>query len=99
VPEESIRKVVAPNTVPQRSARLRALCRIQPGEELTFCYYGADFAVLVQNAEDRRRRLRIGFEFECECELCEPGDRPPKSYGQLCKRALAFGKPPPLPPQ
>ncbi|CAE7668175.1 Smyd1, partial [Symbiodinium sp. CCMP2456] len=96
---DPMREMVAPGTTPLRCARLRALCRIQPGDELTFCYFGGDFAVQVRSTEERRRRLWEGFEFECRCELCEPGDQPAKSYGQLCKRALCFGKPPPLPPE
>ncbi|CAE7200586.1 Clcn4, partial [Symbiodinium sp. CCMP2592] len=83
---DPMRELVAPGAKPLRCARLRALCRIQPGEELTFCYFGGDFAVQVRSTEERRRRLREGFEFECRCDLCEPGDQPPKSYGQLCSR-------------
>ena len=76
-------------------AQLRAVTRIRRGEELTFSYLGNDFPLRVRSVEGRREKLFRGFEFHCSCELCEAKE--PKTYGQLCKRAIAFGKPPPLP--
>ncbi|CAK9022712.1 unnamed protein product [Durusdinium trenchii] len=84
-----------PGPVSAPSAQLRAVTRIQAGEELTFSYLGNDFPLRVRSTEKRRERLFRGFEFNCCCELCEAKE--PKTTGQLCKRALAFGKPPPFP--
>ena len=76
-------------------AQLRAVTHISAGEELTFSYLGNDFPVRTPSTELRRERLFRGFEFQCQCELCQGSQ--PRSYGELCRRALAYGKPPPRP--
>merc|ERR1712060_944658 len=82
----------------RRNTRLKAITNIAPGEELTVSYFGARFALECATAEARRDRLQFGFEFHCSCVLCEPGEAGPPTHGQLCKRAICWGKPPPLPP-
>lgn len=79
-------------------AQVRAVTKIECGEELTWSYLGNGFAA-ASTTETRRAKLRAGFEFECCCPVCEPGDADPPTHGQICRRALAYGKPPPLPPQ
>merc|ERR1712039_254966 len=78
--------------------QLRAITKVAPGDELTWCYPGAKFPIEKPSVEARRSALRNGFEFECHCVLCDAtGDNVP-TYGALCRRAIGWGKPPPKPP-
>lgn len=79
------------------ATQLRAITSISSGDELTWSYPGPGFAIKVASAEARREKLRNGFEFDCSCPLCEPRGMDRPSHGQLCKRAIAWGKVPPIP--